>query len=207
MKSLIRQISIALGLISLTACFPETLHPLSSPEDSIVDRDLIGMWYGGPEDEPSDQAYYAFLSVEDTDIDVVGLNFDDDGDEWIRLRLHTTDIEGAYFMSFTFEDESGDDEDEGDGEGVEPDEDVGDKLFFLCRYEFTEDRKLKIYLLNEETLKDILKSMWQGEGPPLDWIDNSGTVIAPTEVLRRAVKGADLDLLFDDVIGVYERIS
>jgi hypothetical protein len=182
-------------LLGLAACYPETKYPLSDEENSFDDPSLTGMWFGGPPDELTDQHYYSFLKTgDDKELDVIGLQFDPGGDEWITLAIHTTKIGENSYMSVRYIGENGE---EGDGWD----------LFVLCRYTIEEENKLTIWVADESVLKaSLLENLADGVTPE-QVINEDGTIIAPMNILRDVVAKSDPNVLFEDLLGVYKRVS
>ncbi|TNE36929.1 MAG: hypothetical protein EP347_09520 [Alphaproteobacteria bacterium] len=197
MKNIMKALVLILLAGVLVACYPESKYPLSSPEISVVDEDLIGLWYGGEEGDPSEHSYYAFLQIDDDRFDIIGLNFNDTKDEWIRMSAFTTEIGGSKFMSITFEDESG-------VKAAEAEDADEPRNYLLCRYEVSGDSKLTVYLMDEEAMLAALAAQTSA-ATNNNWLDNDGRITAPTEVLRSVIASSDATLLFNDVFGVYER--
>lgn len=202
MKYLAKGVILILSAWLLTACYPESNNPLSTPDTSVVDPDLIGLWYGGEADDPEEHAYYAFLNVGKSELDVIGLYFDDDKDEWIRLSALTTSIGAENFMSLTFEDESG----VVTSASSEDEKDPSDKPYILCRYVIGNDGKLSVFLMDEEAMIAAL-AVEESAAANNNWLDGGDRITAPTEVLRKVIAKGDAEKLFSEVFGVYERRS
>ena len=180
--------------VGLSGCFPESVNPLSTPEGSIQDKDLSGMWYGGPSDEEGDRIYLGFLPRDNNQTDIMALGFDNDDGSWMLMSMWATEIAGHRYMSLKFVSE--------DGEPIEDD----DGYYFLCRYVIDEDGQLTVWNLATDPVTAEIKAGLPGDVSQGQWI-TSVTLTATTDELIEFLKTKDPLELFNEEIGVYERVN
>ncbi|MEN8197513.1 MAG: hypothetical protein ABFS30_13520 [Pseudomonadota bacterium] len=181
MRSVLSLLSIVL---LLTACIPESKHPLPLRADGKGDDRLIGRWVAAEEGEEG----YAFVSsVGGGRYKVWMTSFDEDrpGDnpDITEMDILTTRIGGQWFMTVIGIDE--------------PEEGGPDEVIHLIgRYDITAEDELLIYMMSWEALaQDVRAGLVAGEAEPGEYWDEV-TLTADSEALAAYIAAADLGRIF-----------
>jgi hypothetical protein len=172
-------------VLFLSACIPDSRHPLPPPADGEGDDRLIGRWIAADEGE---RGYAEVTSAGGGRYHVRMVSFDDDGpdagtiDE-SAMDVVTTRIGGRWFMtvtSFSKPEEGGPEE----------------SRYLIARYDITAQGEWLIYLMGWEPLaEDVRAGRVAGEVKPAEmWEDVLLT--ADSEALAAYIAAADPERIF-----------
>lgn len=181
MKNMLSLVSIVL---LLSACIPESKHPLPLPVDGKGDDRLIGRWIPAEEGE---EGYADVAAAGGGRYQVKMISYDEDGPndnpDITEIEILTTRIGDQWFMTVVGIDEP----DEGG-----PDE----PLYMIVRYDITAQGDLLIRTMNLEALaEDVNAGLVAGEVKSSElWEDVQLT--ADSEALAAYIAAADLERVF-----------
>ncbi len=181
MKNILSLVSIVL---LLSACIPESKHPLPLPVDGKGDDRLIGRWIPAEEGE---EGYADVAAAGGGRYQVKMISYDEDGPndnpDITEMEILTTRIGEQWFMTVVGIDEP----DEGG-----PDE----PLYMILRYDITAEDDLLIRPMNWKALApDVRAGLVAGETKPGEyWEDVHLT--ADSEALAAYIAAADPERIF-----------
>ena len=121
-------------MLVLGACVPESRHPLSDPETSMIDQRLVGLWAGRIGDA---DAYVHFLPAGDNEMEIIAVSQAGDGRaSWSVFSMFSSRIGDEWYMNV-----------KGLLDDGEPWESGGGNLY-LCRYRISAEGELSVWILN-----------------------------------------------------------
>jgi hypothetical protein len=177
-------LSLLSTFLLLTACIPESKHPLPPPTDGKGDDRLIGRWVAAEEGE---EGYADVSSAGGGRYKVRMTSFDEDGrsdnPDITEMDILTTRIGGQWFMTVI----GIDDPEEGGPDEV---------IHLIGRYDITAEDELLIYMMSWEALaKDVRAGLVAGEAEPGEYWDEV-MLTADSESLAAYIAAADLGRIF-----------
>lgn len=175
----------------LSACVPESVHPLSDPEQAKVDARLVGLWSARMDGE---DAFLHFIPRSDgwTEIVMVSYRNDREAGEWLVFRMFASRIDGRDYMNVRFIAEAG--------------EKSASKRFFLARYQLSQDDALTIWSMSEPAVESAIKAGLKGSVKKGQF-DDDIVIEAEAAELAEFLRRGNIEALFGNKIGPFRRIG
>lgn len=88
------------ALVILTGCEGAAV-PLGDPDPTLFNEAVLGSWVSQPEaqDADSDRMYLRIFRFNEAEYYAEARFEDDEPDEWMRLRIYPTELEGVMFAN------------------------------------------------------------------------------------------------------------
>ena len=175
----------------LSACLPESVHPLSDPAQAKVDARLVGLWSARMDDE---DAFLHFIPGSDgwTEIVMVSYRNGREAGEWSAFRMFPSRIDGRDYMNVRVV-----------AEAAERSE---SKLFVLARYHLSQDGALTIWSMSGLAGRSAIKAGLEGSVRKSAFGDDI-LIEAKSAELVEFLRRSDIEELFDNMIGPFRRIE
>ncbi len=183
---------LALALLAAQgACVPESRHPLTEPESSVIDQRLVGLWVGRFGDA---NAYLHFVPKNEREMAIIAVSRGVEGESgWSVFTMVSGAIGETWYMSVKGRLDDGEPWREGGG-------------FLLCRYRISGEGELSLWMLAAEAAASAIAGGLGGKvekGRCFDDIE----ITASTAELAAYVAAADPETLFSDPIGSFRRVE
>jgi hypothetical protein len=141
MKKTYSIIILLLICLNCSACIPEFINPLSEPQDSTIDRNLLGTWYTKSKGEN----VYIHFEIDKVNSNMLNtelrsINNKEQKTEITLFTLFTTEINNKRYMNIK-----------------EQKEGKLSDYYSIIRYEI-KDNKIKIYTINEAKLEKAISN-------------------------------------------------
>ena len=197
MKAMVRAKLIAILVaewclvLVLSACLPESIHPLSDPAQAKVDARLVGLWSARKDNE---DALLHFIPRPDgwTEIVMVSYRNDREAGEWSVFRMFPSRIDGRDYMNVQFIAEAA--------------ERSKSKRFLLARYHLSQDDALTIWSMSGPSAVFAIKAGLKGSVRKGQFGDDILIEAKPAE-LAEYLRRSDIEELFDNSVGPFRRIG
>ncbi len=175
----------------LSACVPESVHPLSDPAQAKVDVRLVGLWSARKDDE---DALLHFIPRSDgwTEIVMVSYRNGREAGEWSVFRMFPSRIDGRDYMNVRFIAEAA--------------ERAKSKRFFLARYQLSQDGALTFWSMSGPAADSAIKAGLKGSVRKGQFGDDILIEAKPAELVE-FLRRSDIDELFDNKVGPFRRIG
>lgn len=183
--------------VSLSACIPDSTHPLSDPETAEIDRALVGGWVGEMEDG---LLYFHILGNSDGSYEVIGVSQEPDSDVgieggWSVFSAFTSEIKRTKYLNI-----------QTTVDGDDPTEVLDeDAPYILMRYDVRRGKELKLWMLSVETASTAIEEGLAGEVQD-GWI-SSARFTASTDELAEFVGKSNPKKLFPELLGTFKKID
>jgi hypothetical protein len=178
---------------ALTACVPESEHPLSSPDAAVIDERLVGLWSGELIDEPMylhvlwrTERTVQFLLVNPEEPPVPG--------SWFALAVHSSEIDGDWYINAKSLAEE------------EMIHDLAGEDYLLFRYDVTARGELVVWAMSEMVYNDIRSGTLEGAVKNGDLFDTFH-ITAETGSLVEYIRRNGVDAVFGIEIARFRRIA
>jgi len=175
----------------VSACVPESLHPLSDPARAKVDARLVGLWAS---QKDNGDVLLHFIPRSDGWMEIVMVSYRNGrtAGRWSVFRMFPSHIDGRDYMNLRFV--------------AEATELATSKRFTLIRYRLSRDGALTAWSMSEAATRSAIKAGLKGsvgEGRFGDdvLIEAKGAELAA--LLRRG----NVEKLFDNKAGPFRRIQ
>lgn len=179
-------------LLGQGACVPESRHPLSEPESSVIDQRLVGLWVGRFGDA---NAYLHFVPKSENEMAIIAVSRGAEGVAgWSVFTMVSGAIGETWYMSVKGRLDDGEPWREGGGG------------FFLCRYRISAQGELSLWLLEAEAAAAAIAGGLRGRVEKGRFFDDI-EITAATAELAAYVAAADPETLFSDPIGSFRRLE
>jgi len=188
MKKLPLLFTLAL-LLNLTGCLPDSLNPLSTPENATADPRLAGVWYGK---SGEDEVFLHFVPGQKAEMQVVEVDHEKKGLAHTTLyTVFPTVLGEQHYLNIR--------------------EEKGEP-YFLAHYQLTGNGALTIWLMSENsTAKAIKKGKIKGKVVEKSSGDHTPqrdiTITDTTANLAAFVKKSSPDLLFDQKFATFKKVT
>ena len=175
----------------LSACVPESVHPLSDPAQAKVDVRLVGLWSARKDNE---DAFLHFIPRSDgwTEIVMVSYRNGREAGEWSAFRMFPSRIDGRDYMNVRFIAETA--------------ERAESKRFVLARYHLSRDDVLSIWSMSGPAGRSAIEAGLEGSIRKSAFGDDI-LIEAKSEDLAEFLRGSDIEELFDNMVGPFRRIG
>lgn len=175
----------------LTACIPESVHPLSDSAQAKVDVRLVGLWSARIDNE---DAFLHFIPRSDgwTEIVMVSYRRGREAGEWFVLRMFPSRIDGRVYMNLHFIAEAA--------------ERVASKRFLLARYHLARDGALTVWSMSGSASLSAIEAGLKGSVGRSPLGDNILIEANPAELVK-FLRRSDIEKLFDNRIGPFRRVG
>lgn len=177
--------------VILSACVPESVHPLSDPAQAKVDLRLVGLWSARMDDE---DAFLHFIPGSDgwTEIVMVSYRNGREAGAWSAFRMFPSRIDGRDYMNVRFV-----------AEAAERSE---SKLFLLARYQLSQDDALTIWSISGPAGRSAIEAGLEGSVRKSAFGDDI-LIEAKSEDLAEFMRRSNVEELFGNKIGPFRRIG
>ena len=175
----------------LSACVPESVHPLSDPAQAKVDVRLVGLWSARKDNE---DAFLHFIPRSDgwTEIVMVSYRNGREAGDWSVFRMFPSRIDGRDYMNVRFIAETA--------------ERAESKRFVLARYHLSRDDVLSIWSMSGPAGRSAIEAGLEGSIRKSAFGDDI-LIEAKSEDLAEFLRGSDIEELFDNMVGPFRRIG
>ena len=175
----------------LSACVPESVHPLSDPAQAKVDVRLVGLWSARKDNE---DAFLHFIPRSDgwTEIVMVSYRNGREAGDWSIFRMFPSRIDGRDYMNVRFIAETA--------------ERAESKRFVLARYHLSRDDVLSIWSMSGPAGRSAIEAGLEGSIRKSAFGDDI-LIEAKSEDLAEFLRGSDIEELFDNMVGPFRRIG
>lgn len=175
----------------LSACVPESVHPLSDPAQAKVDVRLVGLWSARKDDG---DAFLHFITRSDgwTEIVMVSYRNGREAGDWSVFRMFPSRIDGRDYMNVRFIAEAA--------------ERANSENFVLARYHLSRDDALSIWSISESAGHTAIKAGLEGSVRKALFGDDI-LFEAKSEDLAEFLRSSNIEELFDNMIGPFRRIG
>ena len=188
-KPIATQVARWCVVLILSACVPESVHPLSDPAQAKVDARLVGLWSARIDDE---EAFLHFIPHSDgwTEIVMVSYSNGREAGEWSVFRGFPSRIDGRDYMNVRFIAEAA--------------ERAESKRFFLLRYHLSQDNTLTVWTMSGPAAHAAVEAGLNGTITKAQFGDDVLIEAEPDE-LADFLRGSDIEVLFDNKVGPFQR--
>ena len=175
----------------LSACVPESVHPLSDPAQAKVDVRLAGLWLARKDNE---DALIHFIPRSDgwTEIVMVSYRNGREAGDWSVFRMFPSRIDGRDYMNVRFIAEAA--------------ERANSENFVLARYHLSRDDVLSIWSMSGPAGRSAIEAGLEGSIRKSAFGDDI-LIEAKSEDLAEFLRGSDIEELFDNMVGPFRRIG
>lgn len=153
-------ILVFLSCSLITACgVPESVHPLSPPDEAVADPRLDGAWAGIQQDGTTDGSLHMYIQSADSGpMDVVLVILDDEVLETLRYEAHVTPADNTRYVNARFKFLAAPEGADGKVDIEESEWRIADRYLF-AKYSFSDDGLLHVWFLHDsDTLTDAIRS-------------------------------------------------
>lgn len=175
----------------LSACVPESVHPLSDPTQAKVDVRLVGLWSARKDDGDS---FLHFIPRSDGWTDIVMVSYRDGraAGDWSVFRMFPSRIDGRDYMNVRFVAEAA--------------ERAESKHFVLARYHLSRDDVLTIWSMSGPAGRSAIEAGLEGSIRKSAFGDDV-LIEAKSEDLVEFLRRGNIEELFDNTVGPFRRIG
>ena len=175
----------------LSACVPESVHPLSDPAQAKVDVRLAGLWLARKDNE---DALIHFIPRSDgwTEVVMVSYRNGREAGDWSVFRMFPSRIDGRDYMNVRFIAEAA--------------ERANSENFVLARYHLSRDDVLSIWSMSGPAGRSAIEAGLEGSIRKSAFGDDI-LIEAKSEDLAEFLRGSDIEELFDNMVGPFRRIG
>jgi hypothetical protein len=200
-KRTIWMLPVLLTCSLITACgVPESIHPLSPPDEAVPDPSLDGAWAGIPPDGTEDGSLHMYIQSADSGLmDVVLVIHDDEILETLRYEAHVTPAGNTRYVNARFKFLAAPEGADGKVDIENSEWRIADRYLF-AKYSLSDDGLLHLWFLHDSrTLTDAIGSgELRSEEAGGNQFGGSETLITDEpEWILKFLEGRDHDEIFE----------